>query len=165
MLANDFLHLYEHHFDDIYRYVYCKTGNTWDTDDIVSEVFLKAYRHYDQARKNEKAWLVTIARNATVDFFRKARREIPTDVQETLEFINVLPDLENELEKACLKVALRNLDNSEFELINLRFFCGLKFKEMAVVLGTRQGTIKMRVYRTLEQVRKKVEQCLENEKK
>lgn len=161
-MADDFLQFYEHTYDDIYRYVYCKTGNTWNTDDIVSEVFLKAYRHFNPNRPNNKAWLVTIARNSTVDFFRRSGREIPGEVPEKLEFITALDNLEHQLETACLKSVLSRLDSHEFEVANLRFFCGLKFKEMAEVLEMKPGTVKMRVYRTLEGIRKKVASCLEN---
>jgi len=160
-LADDFLHLYERYYDDIYRYVYCKTGNPWSTDDIVSEVFLKAYRHYDSSRETHKAWLVTIARNTIIDFYRRSGREVPREVQENLEFMSVLEDLERELETACLKTALAQLDDERFELINLRFFCGLKFKEMAVISNSGQANVKTKLYRTLEQIRKKVVSCLE----
>jgi RNA polymerase sigma factor (sigma-70 family) len=159
-LANDFLQLYERYYDDIYRYVYCKVGDPWNTDDIVSDVFLKAYRHYDSTRHTHKAWLVTIARNTIVDYYRKSGRELPGEVPESLTFMTVLEDLEHDLEKACLKSALSQLDGERFELINLRFFCGLKFKEIAMVLDSKQANVKTRFYRTLEQLRKKVESCL-----
>ncbi len=162
-MANDFLQLYERCYDDIYRYVYCRTGDPWCTDDIVSDVFLKAYRHYDSTRPTHKAWLVTIARNTIVDYYRKSGRELPGEVPESLTFMTVLEDLEHDLERACLKSALSQLDSEQFELINLRFFGGLKFKEIAVVLGTKQANIKTRFYRTLEQLRKKVESCLASE--
>ncbi len=145
------------------RYVYCRTGNPWDTDDIVSDVFLKAYRHYDSARQTHKAWLVTIARNTTIDYYRKSGREFPGEVPESLTFMTVLEDQEHDLETACLKSALSQLDGERFELINLRFFCGLKFKEMAIVLCSKQANVKTRFYRTLEQLRKKVESCLASE--
>lgn len=162
-MANDFLQLYENCYDDIYRYVYCRTGNPWDTDDIVSDVFLKAYRHYDSARQTHKAWLVTIARNTTIDYYRKSGREFPGEVPESLTFMTVLEDLEHDLEKACLKSALSQLDGELLELISLRFFCGLKHKEIAEVLGSKQANVKTRFYRALEQLRKKVESCLASE--
>lgn len=163
-MANDFLQLYEHYYDDIYRYVYCKTGSPWNTDDIVSEVFLKAHRHYDSTRQTHKAWLVTIARNTIVDFYRKSGQEVPGEVPESLEFMTVLEDLEHELETACLKTALSQLDGERFELINLRFFCGLKFREIAVVLESKEANVKTKLYRTLDQLRKKVESCLASAK-
>lgn len=38
-----FKHIYEAYFDDVYRFVYVKTGNKWDADDIGSETFRKVY--------------------------------------------------------------------------------------------------------------------------
>ncbi len=58
------------------------------------------------------------------------------------------------------RVKITQLDDERFELINLRFFCGLKFKEIAVVLESKEANVKTRLYRTLEQIRKKVESCL-----
>jgi len=107
---------------------------------------------------------VTIARNTTVDYYRKSGRELPGEAPEGVTFLTVLEDLEHDLERTCLKSALSQLDTERFELISLRFFCGLKFKEMAAVLGTKQANVKTKFYRTLEQLRKKVEACLASER-
>lgn len=38
-MGEDFLNIYDQYFNDVYRYVYVKTGNKWDAEDIVSEIF------------------------------------------------------------------------------------------------------------------------------
>ncbi len=52
-----------------------KLGNKWDTDDIVSDIFRKAFERYAslQEQSSAKAWLITIARNTIIDFYRKKK--------------------------------------------------------------------------------------------
>lgn len=69
-VKDDFLDLYESCFDDVYRYIYFKVGNSWDTDDIVSDTFKRAYEKYKTVKVDSRAWLFTIARNAVTDFYR-----------------------------------------------------------------------------------------------
>ena len=38
-MEEGFLNLYDQYFNDVYRYVYVKTGNKWDAEDIVSDIF------------------------------------------------------------------------------------------------------------------------------
>ncbi len=163
-MAGDFSSFYEENYDDIYRYVYCKIGNPWDTDDIVSEVFTRAYRHFATAPGHRKAWLVTIARNTSIDFFRRQGREIPAAVPENLAFIPEADSCELDPDMACLKSSLSHLRPEQFELVNLRYFCDLPMRDIARVLGITTGAVKMRIYRLLEYIGEKVKQCLEEKK-
>ena len=67
--TRDFIKFYDQYYDKVYRYVYVKVGNGWDTDDIVSDIFRKAYEKYATVKRNHASWLFTIARNTIVDFY------------------------------------------------------------------------------------------------
>ncbi|MEK3937139.1 RNA polymerase sigma factor [Sporosarcina sp. FSL W7-1349] len=73
-----FIQLYDAYFDDVYRYVYVKTGNKWDAEDLVSDIFRKAFEKRSSLAKhpNQKAWLFMIARNTIIDFYRK-KKNVP----------------------------------------------------------------------------------------
>jgi RNA polymerase sigma-70 factor (ECF subfamily) len=161
-MAGDFLKFYDSYFDDIYRYVRSRLGNSWDTDDVVSEVFLKAYQHYGEARGPEKAWLVTIARNSITDFYRRSGREVPTDVEPQGTQADEGELLEAQEEQECLHKALGTLPPEQMEIVRLRYFTDMKFRDLAVALDVRPATAKMRLYRILDNVREKVEACLGN---
>lgn len=69
-MGEDFLNIYDQYFNDVYRYVYVKTGNKWDAEDIVSEIFRKCYEKFDaNSIQNHKASLFAIARNSIIDYY------------------------------------------------------------------------------------------------
>lgn len=155
-----FLTVYDQCFDDVYRYVYFKVGNKWDADDIVSEVFAKAFQGFDALKGDARPWVFKIAHHAVVDFYRAKGREVPAP---SLNAIFDGPEsdaVDSEAETACLKLALQQLDSEQRELINLRYFAGLRHAQVAEALKMTAGAVKMRISRLLEQVRGMVEQCL-----
>ena len=158
-MSAKFLSFYHRYFKDVYRYVYSRLGNQWDTDDVVSEVFLKAFTHYNEKQAN-KAWLVTIARNCIVDHLRRSQHETAL-LFAPVHAANCDGDLDALEEKACLQKALESLEEEDTEIIRLRFFAGMTFKEISSVLGISIPAAKMRLYRTLSAVKEKVETCLE----
>jgi len=84
-LEDQFIEIYDENFDDVYRYVYVKIGNKWDAEDIVSETFRKAFEKFSsfQRGSSPKSWLMTIARNTIIDFYRK-KKSVP--IGEEMEF-------------------------------------------------------------------------------
>lgn len=160
-MLDSFVDLYDRHFDDLYRYVYFRIGNRWDTDDLVSSVFAKAYEQQRQLRGAAKPWLFAIARNAISDFYRRGRREIPQEQ---------LPDWPAEdqtdagllvaAEQDCLRQALRALAADQQELISLRYFADLRQRQIAAVLQISEAAVKMRLHRLLGQMKEMVQQCL-----
>lgn len=159
-LAEEFLRLYDRYFDDIYRYIYFKVGNKWDVDDIVSEVFVRAYQHMDARKTDQKAWLFAIARNAVVDFYRKSGREMADENIDKLEALPFEESIEEMEEMNCLGKALQSLDEDQREIIALRYFAGLKYSQIAELLNIQEGAAKMRIHRILEHLKEMVGQCL-----
>ena len=159
-MHSTFLDFYDRCFDDVYRYVYFKVGNKWDTDDIVSEVFMKAFQGFGGVRGESRPWVFTIAHHTVVDFYRRKGREVSAPSTGDLLGCNDLEDMDKEAEAECLRLVLQRLDEESRELINLRYFAGLKHTQVAETLNLTAGAVKMRVSRLLEQVRGMVEQCL-----
>ncbi|WP_274362204.1 RNA polymerase sigma factor [Paenibacillus thermotolerans] len=166
-MKNSFLELYDQYFDDVYRYVYYKIGNKWDTDDIVSDVFRKAFEKQSSIRDNSnpKAWLVTIAHNAVVDFYRKRKVTVSTehigDLEEPGAFEEQF-ELDDDLE--CVQKSLAFLSPEDREVVNLRYFADMKNREIGEVLQKSEEAIKTRVFRLLKKMSVLVTKCLEGVK-
>ena len=155
-----FLTLYDASFADVYRYVYCKVGNKWDTDDIVSDVYVKAYQNYGTVKGNARSWVFTIARNAVVDFFRTKGREQPNSLVGTLIDLDTEVSHHQQPEMDCLLQTLQALDGEQRELVYLKYFATLKHSQVAEVLKTTEAAVKMRISRLLKQMKEMVQQCL-----
>jgi RNA polymerase sigma-70 factor (ECF subfamily) len=163
LLSNQFLSIYDRYFNDVYRYVYVKTGNKWDAEDIVSETFRKAYEkiHSLKNDSNPKSWLMSIARNNLIDFYRKKKGLL---VGEELEFyLSPIPfeDPFNESdEMECLRKSLNHLPKEDLEIVNLRYFAGLKFKEMAEILNKEDSSIRVKSSRITKKIGILIQKCL-----
>ena len=126
-----FIKIYDDYFDDIYRYVFFKIGSRWDTDDLVSEIFRKAYEKYPTISGNQKAWLFTIAKNTVIDFYRKKKDIASSDKLDQYTYpgcfeLDVELDVEKDEQIDYLKKSLALLSEEELEIINLRYFSDMK---------------------------------------
>ena len=77
--------LYTAYSEKVRGYVFGKVANRHDAEDLVSDVFLKAYEKYptfDADRASVSTWLYTITRNTVIDYFRTHRPgvELPDDL-------------------------------------------------------------------------------------
>ncbi len=158
----DFLGLYDQYFEDVYRYIHFKTSNQWDTDDLVSEVFRKAFEKFATCTGSPKAWLFTIARNTVIDYYRKKKA---VTVGDDLDLYAYPFCFEEEIEKRdevnCLKKNLAALNAEELELINLRFFSEMKFSEIGAVMGKTENAVKLKARRLMGKLRELVRICVE----
>ena len=85
-MKDGFIILYDKYFDDVYRYIYFKTGNKWEADDLVSETFKKAYEKYKYLKGEPKPWIMSIARNTVIDFYRRKKNFAPINDNEQDDF-------------------------------------------------------------------------------
>lgn len=161
-MAESFLMLYDRYFDDVYRYVYSKTGNRWDTDDLVSEIFTKAFEKFPAVAGDPKAWLFTVARNLAIDFYRgRGRKPALLGSEEPPgEDVKWDDQLIKTEETRCLKMALDSLPEEGREIIRLRYFANLKHRQIAGILQKNEGAVKMRIRRVLDELREMVDKCL-----
>ncbi|MBY0120539.1 RNA polymerase sigma factor [Bacillus sp. S/N-304-OC-R1] len=162
-MIDQFTNVYDECFDDVYRYVYAKTSNKWDTEDIVSETFRKAYEKMSSLKdgQNMKAWLFAIARNTVIDYYRKKKTVLVGD--EIDLYLSPIPfedPLEESSELECLKKSLNVLSKEDLEMTNLRYFAGLKFKEIAIVLDKTEETLRVKSSRITKKIGKLVKKCL-----
>ena len=80
-LTDTFNEIYEAYIKNIFRYVYNRTGNNKDAEDITSQIFLAVLEGLPKYNDNGHlaAWLFTIARRKTIDFYRKKKPIVSLD--------------------------------------------------------------------------------------
>jgi RNA polymerase sigma-70 factor (ECF subfamily) len=155
----------------VFGFILRMTGSHQDAEDLMQEVFLRvvrmigAYRHDDRF----EAWLFRIAANLVRDRARRARRAprlvsaqaSGDDAGRASSTMDELPGspapadarLIRAEEFDALNAAMVSLTDAEREVIMLRHFGGLSFKEIAEVMGTPLGTALARAHRGLARLR------------
>jgi RNA polymerase sigma factor (sigma-70 family) len=145
----------------VYKYLYSRTGNKEDAQDITSFTFLavlKALPRYHH-KGHFEAWLFTIARNQMVDFVRKHKHE--SQLSDTNEIVQSIPSPTVEMTQQddihTLRVLISSLREDEQELLRLRYTADLAFAEIGLLLNRNEDAIKKSIYRLQEKLQKMLE--------
>src|SRR4051794_13191759 len=151
--------LFERHHLGLFRYLVAMTRDRALSEDLVQEVFfrvLKYARTYDVAQ-SFSAWLFGMARNAYFDSRNKRRGELSTvELDEMRSSEPMAEEMFSKKQDALLlRKALDNLPEEKRELLLLSRFQNLRYEEIARILGCEIGTVKVRVYRALKELREK----------
>ena len=131
--------------------------------DAVQETFIRAYRHLDNYRgeSSEKTWLTAIAMNVSHDMLRTAwfrHQSRSTD-------IDALPEkpADFELPDNTVLAEVMRLPAKYREVILLRYYEGLKLKEVASALGLSDGRVRSRLNKANELLRDRLKEWYYNE--
>lgn len=156
--SKNFRPIYNQYYEIVFRFIFQRTGNEEATGEIVSEVFYKTLQNlhkYEFRGLPFSSWLLRIAHNETIKYYRKVSKSRVVKLQ--TEHLQNLTEEENEnyLEelKPALMTALKGLKIEDLQLIEMRFFEGRPFKEMAEIMDKKESAIKMKVYRILEKLK------------
>ena len=148
--------LYEQYVERIYNYIYYRTGNSYDAEDLTERVFMRAMRHintYHDRGLPFSAWLYRIAHNLVANWHRdnNRRKEIPID--ESMFDYRQGEHPESELlhleERERLLHVIRSLPDDRQQLLILKFVEHLSNTEIGQVMGKSEGAVKSLYHRTL----------------
>lgn len=160
----DLTYIFNTYYKRVYNYNYYRTHNQAVAEDLTSITFEKVLSHI-QSYKPEKAefevWLFTIARNVINDYFRK-QKKYPWDSDEMVfETISNGESLDNYVianeEKTYLVEAIKKLKDRERTLVAYKYGAGLMNKEIANIMGMKEKTISVILYRTLQKLKRELE--------
>ena len=154
--------LYDHYQLSVYRFLYYRLGSVTLAEDLTSETFFRALRGMASFRwqgKDFGAWLMTIARNLTMDHYKsgRTRLEFTTEDMSAHDAVTEGPESEvlASLTNETLLRALRDLPTEQQECLVMRFLQGLSIAETAQVLDRSEGAVKqlqLRAVRNLAKV-------------
>ncbi len=152
--------LYERYVSRIYSYIYYRTGNQHDAEDLTARVFFRALRHVENYKDRGlplSAWLYRIAHNLVANWHRdnSRRKEVPLDEIILVRHGGDLPEMvliENE-EKENLLNVIHRLPADRQQLILLKFVEHLSNSEIGQVMGRSEGAVKSLYHRTLLSLR------------
>ena len=155
------------HIDDVYQFALRLTRDESRAEDLVQETYLRACRFWRQYEPgtNARAWLLTILRNTFVSEgrrpHRRARTVELTEVQERLELDGLRrPDPEDESLRQILGErvgrAITTLPAQFREALVLSDLAGLRYAEVAEVIGIPIGTVKSRLFRARRELQKQL---------
>ena len=151
-----FAQVYDLYIGQIYGYLFNRVQNRQIAEDLTSEVFLKALKAFDRFDPNRasvKTWLYQIARNHLIDYYRT--RKVTEDIEQVelaSENLQMDSELENTLNLEKLRKLLSELPEESRELITLRIWDELSYKEIAEVTGKNEGALKVAFSRVLKQL-------------
>lgn len=156
--------LYERYADKIYNYIYYRTGNVADAEDLTARVFMRAMKHignYDDRGVPFSAWLYRIAHNLVANWHRdRSRRKILSlDDVSHWRFHEDGPESLTQLleDRELLLSTIRRLPADRQELLILKFVERLSNKEIGDIMGRSEGAIKSLYHRTLLALREEIQ--------
>lgn len=158
--AEAFGALYEKYIDQIYNYIYYRTSNGKDAEDLCSRVFIRALRHierYEDRGYPFSAWLYRIAHNLVVNWYRDQDRSEEISLADHYPPPVVDGSVEGKIEKQDereqLLQVLKRLPEDRQELLILKHVEGMTNLEIGQIMDKTEGAIKALYHRTLESLR------------
>lgn len=159
--------LYERYYGKIYGFLFKRVNDEQITADLASQTFLNALlnlKKYEFRGLSFAAWLYRIAVNLSTDYFRQTKRSraLYLDPDKTSDlFLEMVDEGEDEAEDLLhelkLPMVLKALSQKELELIELRFFEEMSFKEIAFVVNLTEGNARTKTHRILRKMKMLIE--------
>jgi len=151
--------LYEAYYKPIFVFIYRRTENEELSADLTSHVFMKALiniKKYQFKGVPFSAWLFRIAFNEINMYFRKNNASRVVSLEQT-SIIKLANEIEEEdttdIQQKMMK-ALKQMEEPEIQLIELRFFEKHSFAEIGAIIGITENNAKVKVYRILDKLKK-----------
>jgi RNA polymerase sigma-70 factor (ECF subfamily) len=144
--------LYEAMGSQMYTLAISILGNREDAEDVLQETLLKIQQRisdYDKS-KNGYSWVLTMTHNISVDFFRKRKKVVDIEVLSDTEELSVTYPVDDKL---IVEDALNKLDRTDREIIVLKIFASLKYKEISHLTGLSVDAVEKRYQRSLKKLK------------
>lgn len=125
------------------------------SEDLTQDVFYKVMKYRTSYKNgNFTSWIYTVARNIFSSYYQKQKKQSASTLDE--KFIKSDEKLDsdtNEDEINHLQRALLKLNHTDRELIIMNRYQEIKYAEMAEIIGSSEGAIKVRVHRALKKLK------------
>lgn len=154
--------LYQRYHEQMFRFIYKRTADEELTADLCAQTFLKAMQRlgdYSFRGVPFSAWLYRIATNEVSQHFRvqQKSRVVSIDEANLADMMAEMSEVEEqEAMRQLLLKALDTLPEDDMQLIEMRFFEQRPFKDIADIVGITESNAKVKTYRILERLKKKM---------
>lgn len=155
--------VYTEHVSAVYGFLAYAVGRQV-AEDLTATTFERAIRHWDRynaARASERTWLLTIARNALTDHYRRQAHRNAQSLDASPLLVNTLADADDPLARALADHSfaslLAGLPDREREILALRYGGDLSAREIADLMQLSEANVHQIVSRTLKKLRGLVE--------
>lgn len=134
------------------------TGNRETAENLVQETFLRIYNNRNEYEPSAKfkTYIYRIATNLAIDEFRKKNRRKEELVDDFSQSESSSPNPHEKVEigdrAERVRAGLMKLDEKHRAVIVMKWFDGMKYEQIAKVLGISVGTVKSRVHYALKQL-------------
>lgn len=152
-----FNYLLDTFWDDVYGFQLKRIQNENDAEDVTIQTFSKAFDRIETFDENYKfkTWLITISKNIHIDLLRKEKNSISQviskDNKQVLHVVDESPSVEDKLitEQNLAKLLrdIKKLKPHYQEVINLRYFQELSYKEISKQLNEPMNNVKVKLLR------------------
>ncbi len=158
--------LYNRYVDRIYNYIYYRTGNHYDAEDLTAKVFFQALRHlpsYEQRGLPFAAWLYRIAHNLVANWHRdRSRRKVISleRLAAIAQWRGIGPfeyTVHSERRQALLD-AVQGLPDDRQQLLILKYIERMPNAQIGDIMGRSEGAIKSLYHRTLVALRQALDE-------
>ena len=158
--------LVELHGRSVLRYLEGMAGRGGEAEDLAQETLLQAFRRISTFTPGTdfRAWLLTIAYHAWVHSLRRKKRPAARD-EEILEQVPARAVEEDTSElRGAMQACLAKLPEDQRTVVLLRFSEGLSHAEIGQITGAEEATVRWRLFRARQMLRKALRQWLPEEK-
>lgn len=122
------------------------------SEEVTQEVFMEIWRQaprFDRARGSAQSWAATIAHRRAVDRVRSEQsardRDLADSRRDARSSDDILDEVVDRLDRGRVLDALDQLTDAQREAVALAYFGGHTYREVAVLLGVPEGTVKTRI--------------------
>lgn len=153
--------LYDAYIRYIYNFIFYKVHHKETAEDLTSQTFFNALRNITSAdpEKSFLSWLYKIAQNIVIDHYRKWQRTDSkrTDIDDSWDIADdstdIIGDVETAREIAKVKKYLSSLSSAERDVVIMRVWQELSYKEIAEITGRSEASCKMTYSRSIKKLR------------
>lgn len=154
-----FEEFFQAHWQRVVRYLFKKSASFADAEDIASQAFLYCQQHwqqYDAGKASQTTWLFMIVQSRWLNHCRSQKNHVDIDM-----LSNVLPDDEDPMHQAIelqgarqqIALALGTLPANQKKAVIHRYFGNRSDQEIAGILGTSPGNVRIMIHRALHRMR------------
>lgn len=151
--------LYKKYFKGIYRFVHKKVQDDQESEDLVSKVFIKSFqgiKSFEYQGIPYSAWLYRVAMNESNQYFRKnkTRHVVIDDKLGDSIALEIDWDTEREALLKNLPSVISSLNTNELELIEMRFYEDMSYKQMGFIIGITETNCRVKTHRALQKLKR-----------